>query len=40
MLIVEILLLIRRVMRLTLGAETALAEVIVVFLNPLRKTPG
>jgi hypothetical protein len=38
MLIVAILLLIREVMGVTLGAETALAEVTVVFLSPFRKT--
>jgi hypothetical protein len=36
MLIVAIMLFIREVMGLTLGAETALAEVIVVFLCPFR----
>jgi hypothetical protein len=40
MLMVAILLLIRELMRSSNGAVTALAEVIVIFLSPFRKTPG
>jgi hypothetical protein len=40
MLIIALLLLIREVMGLTLGVETALADVTVVFLSPFWKMQG